>query len=100
MSLLGALRRIENGADMWLAAKDSSSSNYSKAVSMLHAFSQQHGVSISDKFLGCCSGSPITYIPNYEGSTCPQCEMYTRCQWQCSRCEKLYCSENCAKSHH
>jgi len=48
MSLLGALRRIENGADMWLATNDSSSSNYSRAVSMLHAFSQRHGVSISD----------------------------------------------------
>ena len=52
MSLLGALRRIENGADMWLASNDGSTSNYSKAESMLRAFSQRHDVLISDSQRG------------------------------------------------
>ena len=52
MSLLGALRRIENGADMWLASNDGSTSNYSKAESMLRAFSRRHDVLISDSQRG------------------------------------------------
>jgi len=53
MSLLGALRRIENGADMWLASNDGSTSNYSKAESMLRAFSQHHpDASITDQSPG------------------------------------------------
>ena len=52
MSLLGALRRIENGADMWLASNDGSTSNYSKAESMLRAFSGRHDVLISDSQRG------------------------------------------------
>ena len=52
MSLLGALRRIENGADMWLASKEGPSSNYSKAESMLRVFSQNHDASITNQSLG------------------------------------------------
>ena len=52
MSLLGALRRIENGADMWLASNEGPSSNYSKAETMLRAFSQHHDASITDQSPG------------------------------------------------
>ena len=53
MSLLGALRRIENGADMWLASNEGASSKYSEAVSMLHTFAQHHpDASITDQSPG------------------------------------------------
>ena len=52
MSLLGVLRRIENGADMWLASNEGPSSNYSKAESMLRAFSQHHDASITGQSPG------------------------------------------------
>ena len=53
MSLLGALRRIENGADMWLASNESLSIKYSDAVSMLHAFVTHHlGASITNQPIG------------------------------------------------
>ena len=53
MSLLGALRRIENGADMWLASSEGASSKYSEAVSMLHTFAQYHpDASITNQPIG------------------------------------------------